>query len=468
MIAKLDAHTYNLKPTEITSVEFDSRRVSPGALFIALHGEQFDGHDFVDDAHSRGAAAVMTEHKLETPLPQVVVADTRKAMGQIARIFYRGADDMLTIGVTGTNGKTTTAFLIHSILAQARMQPALIGTICYLGKTRVNAVRTTPESLDLFKMIADFRKQGSQAVVMEVSSHALSLQRVDAMCFRVAVFTNLSQDHLDFHGSLDAYKAAKLKIFSLLDTNGYAIYNCDDPVSREIENLPLKNRIPYGVQQDAIVRTELLDETSRGIEVAVTYQGEQSVIRSPLLGRFNMYNIGAAFATGIALGLDREVITAGTRKLHRVEGRMQHISKGIFVDYAHTPSALENALEALRALTQGKLILVFGCGGNRDKEKRPMMAAIASRGADFIIITNDNPRKEKPQQIISDIEKGMTTRHYKVIEDRRQAIQYACSMKRKDDVVLVAGKGHESYQVIGDEVTHFNDAEVIRECIMKS
>jgi UDP-N-acetylmuramyl-tripeptide synthetase len=385
----------------------------------------------------------------------------------VARIFY-GGNRLLKIGITGTNGKTTTAFLVHSILNEAGMQPALIGTIYYIGKTRTKAVLTTPESLDLFKMIAGFQKEGSQAVVMEVSSHALSLHRVDELRFRVAVFTNFSQDHLDFHKTFEAYRAAKMKIFSLLEDDGVAVYNSDDPVSVEIGRLPLRHRITYGMHNRPTVMAQLLRERTDGIDVAVRFEGEKSAIHSSLIGRFNVYNMCAAFATGIALNIDRATIVAGIEKLQRVEGRMQQINDGIFVDYAHTPSALQKALEALRPRVHGKLILVFGCGGDRDREKRPLMAQIASTRADVIVITTDNPRSESPQDIIGDIEKGMTTDNYTVIEDRRKAIQYACSQKEKGDVLLVAGKGHETYQIIGGKVLHFDDAEVIRECTMKS
>ncbi|KPK70350.1 hypothetical protein AMJ87_09025, partial [candidate division WOR_3 bacterium SM23_60] len=268
MIATLDCRTYNMKRTEIGTIECYSGKVVPGALFIAIRGEHYDGHDFITDAENRGAAAVMTERRVETSLPQVVVNDTRKTMGMVARIFY-GSDSLLKIGITGTNGKTTTAFLVHSILNEAGMQPALIGTIYYIGKTTKKAVMTTPESLDLFKMMADFRKEGSRAAVMEVSSHALSLHRVDELRFKIAIFTNLSQDHLDFHKTLEEYKTAKMKIFSLLEDDGFAVYNCDDPVSVEIERLPLEHRITYGMQYRAMVLAELLQEREDGLDIAV-------------------------------------------------------------------------------------------------------------------------------------------------------------------------------------------------------
>jgi len=456
-----------MEQTEISTIECFSGKVIPGALFIAIKGEHYDGHDFIKDAESRGAAAVMTERQVETALPQVVVNDTRRAMGVVARAFY-GSDSMLKIGITGTNGKTTTAFLVHSILSEAGMQPALIGTIYYIGKTTKKSVMTTPESLDLFKMIAEYRKEGSRAAVMEVSSHALSLHRVDELRFKVAIFTNFSQDHLDFHRTLEEYKMAKMKIFSLLEDGGLAVYNCDDPVSVEIERLPLERRITYGMQYRAMVFAELLQERADGLDIAVFYEGDKCVIHSSLIGRFNVYNICAAYAACIALNIDPATIVAGIEKLQRVEGRMQQINDGIFVDYAHTPSALQNALEALRPRVRGKLVLVFGCGGDRDKEKRPLMAQIASTLADVVVITTDNPRSEPPLDIIGDIEKGMTTENYTVIEDRRKAIQYACSQKEEGDVLLVAGKGHETYQVIGEKVVRFDDAEVIRECIMRS
>jgi UDP-N-acetylmuramoyl-L-alanyl-D-glutamate--2,6-diaminopimelate ligase len=467
MVGALNGELYNMKQTDISTIECHSDKVNPGALFVAIRGKNYDGHDFIEAAERRGAAAVMTERKIRTSLPQVVVNDTRKAMGTVARMFY-GSNDMVKVGITGTNGKTTTAFLIHSILNEAGMQPALIGTIYYRGKTTKKAVMTTPESLDLFKMIAEFRKEGSRAAVMEVSSHALSLHRVDELRFNSAIFTNLSQDHLDFHKTWDGYRAAKLKIFSLLEDDGWAVYNCDDPVSVDIDRLCLPHRITYGMKHHAMVRATLLQERSDGIDVEVFFKGEKRTVHSSLIGRFNVYNICAGYAAGIALKIDHATIVAGIEKLQRVEGRMQQINDGIFVDYAHTPSALKNALEALRTHAHGKLVLVFGCGGDRDKGKRPLMAQVASALADFTVITTDNPRSEPPQDIIRDIEKGMTTEYYTVIEDRRKAIHYACSHKERGDILLVAGKGHETYQIIGDTVLHFDDAEVIRECITKS
>ncbi len=465
LIATIDGVDYNVEDIEITSLEFDSRKTKPGALFFAIKGERFDGHSFILDAIKNGAVAVVTQKKMPIEIPQFVVEDARLSMAKLAREFYGNFDDISKIGITGTNGKTTTSFLVHSILDTAGRNPGLIGTVYYLGKTKVKAERTTPESLDIFKLIYQFKNQNAKAVVMEVSSHALSLRRVDEIRFQAAVFTNLSQDHLDFHRNIEAYKKAKMKIFSLLEKNGFAIFNIDDPVGKTIESMDLKNVVTYGVQNQAIVSGEFTENKMDGLVISVIYRDRRYRIASHLVGEFNIYNIIAAFATGIALDINIDTIIAGIERLQCIRGRMERVGENVFVDFAHTPSALENALISLRKYCQGLLLVVFGCGGDRDKEKRPQMGAIASKFADLTVLTSDNPRSESPDEIIRDIEKGMKNNNYKTIEDRREAIRYALSLKKKNDILLVAGKGHEEYQTIGDRKIEFDDAEVIRECI---
>jgi len=454
-----------MKDVEITSLEFDSRKIESGALFFAIKGERYDGHDFVLDAIKKGAVAAVTQKKMAVEIPQFVVEDVRLTMAKVAREFYGNFEDITKIGITGTNGKTTTSFLVHSILHTAERNPGLIGTVYYIGKTKVKAERTTPESLDVFKLISQFKNHGAKAVVMEVSSHALSLRRVDEIHFHIAVFTNLSQDHLDFHHNIDEYKKAKMKIFSLLGENGFAIYNLDDPVRESIESMGLKNVVTYGVKNRGIVSGEYVQNEIDGLVIDVIYGDRRYRVNSSLIGAFNIYNIIAAFATSIALDINIDTIIAGIEKLQSIRGRMERVVNNVFVDFAHTPSALENVLISLRKYCPGLLLVVFGCGGDRDKEKRPQMGAIASRFADLTILTSDNPRSESPEGIIRDIEKGMKNNNYKTIEDRREAIRYALSMKKENDILLVAGKGHEEYQTIGDKKIEFDDAEVIRECI---
>ena len=464
LVSSIRGEQYNMKETEITSLEFDSRKVKQGALFIALEGAQFDGHDFVSDAIKRGAVAVVTQKKMHIKIPQIVVENTRTTMAKLAKRFYGNLDDLHMIGITGTNGKTTTSFLIHSILETAGMHPGLIGTIYYIGETRAKAERTTPESLVLFGLLEQFKRGGAKAVVMEVSSHALSLERVNEIQFQTVVFTNLSQDHLDFHKTMDEYKAAKMRIFSLLVEDGCAIFNLDDAISTSIKDLKLKNTITYGWKNRGDVWANIISDSIAGIQTQVCYKNQKYKINSHLIGDFNIYNILAAFATGVAMGIDIDVVTSGIEKLQGVKGRMERVVNNVFVDFAHTPSALENALKSLRQYVPRKLLVVFGCGGDRDRAKRPKMGAVASRLADIIIITSDNPRSEAPTQIIKDIENGMTSTNYTIIEDRREAIRYALALKKENDILLVAGKGHEEYQKIGDKTLEFSDAEVIRAC----
>jgi UDP-N-acetylmuramoyl-L-alanyl-D-glutamate--2,6-diaminopimelate ligase len=464
LIDRIDAAKYHVRDVEVTSLEFDSRMVHPGSVFIAIRGETCDGHDFIDEAEKKGAVAVVAQKRVDTQLPQIIVRDSRVVMGLLAQRFYGQFSDVSKIGITGTNGKTTTAFLVHSVLTAAGKNPGLIGTVYYLGKTKMKAHRTTPESLDIFKLCARFQGDGAQAIVMEVSSHALSLGRVEGIKFSSAVFTNLGHDHLDFHGSIDEYRKSKLHLFSLLEDDGIAIFNTDDPTSKAIEALNLKKIITYGVENNSDIRGSIIEERIDGLNTIISFGNEKYSIVSKLIGRFNIYNICAAFATGVAMGIDAGTIINGLEALTHIRGRMERVVNNVFVDYAHTPEAIENALNSLRRYTHDKVIIVFGCGGNRDRDKRLKMGAIASRLADFTILTSDNPRSESPRDIISDIERGIQNQNYKVIEDRREAICYAVSLKKPHDIVLIAGKGHEEYQIIGSSKNAFDDAKVAGEC----
>lgn len=464
LLTVIDGDYYNVGEVDVTSLEFDSRCVNPGSLFIAVTGERFDGHNFIDDAKQNGAVAAVTEREVKTTLPHIVVRDTRLAMGKLARKFYGTFDDMSIIGVTGTNGKTTTTFLIHSVLEVAGIRPGLIGTVYYIGKERSKAGRTTPESLDLFKLMHQFRRAGMRAIVMEVSSHALSLKRVEEIKFDAAVFTNFSQDHLDFHKTLDEYRSAKLHIFSLLNDGGTAVFNLDDETSEAIQALHLTKTMTYGVQRRGTIWGEIVRNSIDGLTVTVHYREKNYTINSRLIGDFNIYNICSAFGAGVALGVDPETIVRGIEARHAVRGRMERVVDNVFVDYAHTPSAIEHVLKSLRYYTNGRIIIVFGCGGDRDRDKRPKMGALAAELADLAILTADNPRSESIHDIIRDIENGISTDNHVVIENRREAIHYAISSMGHDDIVLIAGKGHEEYQTIGDKTVEFDDAKVVREC----
>lgn len=464
LIKMIAGEKYQMTEVEVEAVEFDSRRVRPGTLFIAMKGERFDGHDFVEAAIKNGAVALVTERKVAANIPQVVVTDTRASLGKLAHQFYGAFTDMTKVAITGTNGKTTTSFLIHSILETSGKRTGLIGTIYYIGKTRTRAVRTTPESLDIFRMINEFKTDGAEAIVMEVSSHGLALKRVDEMRFQVVVFTNLSQDHLDFHQTIDRYRAAKMRIFSLLDPGGCAVFNMDDATSHHIKQLGLKRTMTYGMENKSDVGAEITSDTADGLNLDISYQNHNYRVTSKLIGTYNAYNVLAAFTAAVALGIARDAIVQGIAKITSIKGRMERVTDNIFIDYAHTPLAIENALSSLKRYAQGKLLVVFGCGGDRDKDKRPKMAAAATSLADFTIITTDNPRREPPGRIIEDIIKGVTSEQYEVIEDRRTAIKQAIMKKQAEDILLIAGKGHEDYQIIGNRVLKFDDAEVIREC----
>lgn len=467
LIMGLKCRIYNFKDVNIESLEFDSRKVRPGSLFIALKGTKYDGHNFVQQAEKHGASAIAVQEMVDSALPQIVFDNTRDALGKLAKNFYRDYSDLRLIGITGTNGKTTTAFLVYSILQKADYEPGLIGTVYYLGRNKIKAERTTPESLDLIKLLHSFRNDGIKSVVMEVSSHALSLKRVEELKFEIAVFTNLSQDHLDFHRTLNEYKLAKFHLFELLTSDGYAIFNQDDPAGKELSGFNIKNKLNFGFESSAMIRGELESDTIAGLKMKIYYQNKKFDISSKLIGKFNCYNILATFAVGVGMGIDYEAIKKGIESLKGVRGRMEEVASNIYVDFAHTPRALLNVLSTLRKYTTGKLIVIFGCGGDRDREKRPQMGKIASENADMVIITSDNPRTEKPEKIIDDITAGIKTNNFKVIDERAKAIKYGIDIKKADDILLIAGKGHEEYQLIGDKVIPFDDAMVVRQILGK-
>ncbi|MCX7994594.1 MAG: UDP-N-acetylmuramoyl-L-alanyl-D-glutamate--2,6-diaminopimelate ligase [candidate division WOR-3 bacterium] len=465
LIAGLNCRVYNFKDIRIEELTCDSRRVAPGSLFIAVKGNKYDGHEFVKDAERSGAVAIATQKKVTSSLPQIVFKDTREMMGKIARNFYGDFSELMIVGVTGTNGKTTTTFLIHSILNRAGLAPGLIGTIYYMGNEKVKAERTTPESLELFKLIDRFRKGGMKSIVMEVSSHALALKRVEELRFRVAIFTNLSQDHLDFHKTMAEYKKAKLHLFDLLSKEGIAVYNLDDPVAEEIQRLYLPCSLNYGFSNGAMIKGEIVEDNLSGLRMNILHKDKKLDINSKLVGTFNGYNILASFAAGVALNIDYGIIKEGIESLKNVPGRMEHVAENIFVDFAHTPGAIGNLLNSLRKYTTGRLIIIFGCGGDRDKEKRPQMGAIASENADLVILTSDNPRTEEPEEIIKDIVSGIKKNNFIIIPDRREAIEYGIKIKKAEDILVIAGKGHEEYQIVKDKIIPFDDTQVVRETL---
>jgi UDP-N-acetylmuramoyl-L-alanyl-D-glutamate--2,6-diaminopimelate ligase len=440
----------------VTDVVHDSRQVTPGSLFCCLRGGTVDGHVFAATAIEAGASALLVDHRLPLPVDQVVVDDTRAAMGHLAAAFHGNPSRHLTVvGVTGTNGKTTTAHLLGAVLEHAGWPTAVLGTL--------SGVHTTPEAPDLQRRLAELRAEGRRAVAMEVSSHALALHRVDATRFTVSVFTNLGRDHLDFHGTIERYFAAKARLFEP-DLTATGVVNVDDARGRLLVDAAQIPTVAYS-----------LDDVS-GLAVGPTvcsFVWRGRAVRLPLGGRFNVSNALAAATAASVLGIDDDTIAAGLSAVPPVPGRFEAVDAGqpfsVIVDYAHTPDGLREALQAARdAARGGRVLVVFGCGGDRDVAKRPEMGAAAAALADVVVITSDNPRSEDPVSIIDSVTSGIASpapARVVVEADRRAAIALALGQARPRDVVVIAGKGHETTQTIGHEVLPFDDRAVARELL---
>lgn len=469
---------------EVRAIQYDSRLVQKGDCFVAIVGQGTDGHRFLQDAMHRGAAVIVVQDDGSIPdslcmhhgVIKIVVADSRKALALLSANFYgRPADRLRMIGVTGTNGKTTTTHLIESVCEAAGIRTGLIGTIHHrIGGQSMPATHTTPESLELHKLLAEMVTDGCTAVSMEVSSHALHQSRVHGIRYAAAVFTNLTQDHLDYHRSMQEYFAAKQILFETLNPDACTVTNRDDDWGRKIFASARSRTISYGFDTESDVRALSASLSLEGITMTIDYRGQVSTVRSPLIGRFNVYNLLAAYATGVGLGLDERRIREGLERIVSVPGRFERIPSPAgwtaVIDYAHTPDALEKCLRAIHEVLprtgRGSIIAVFGAGGDRDTAKRPLMGAVASELADLCIVTSDNPRNEDPNRIIEDIMGGMKDRNRVVVQpDRRKAIREALSRAKSGDVVLVAGKGHEDYQIIGPTRNHFSDREEVQSFI---
>ncbi|HEY1429581.1 MAG TPA: UDP-N-acetylmuramoyl-L-alanyl-D-glutamate--2,6-diaminopimelate ligase [Candidatus Tumulicola sp.] len=456
--------------TLISAIETDSRRVRPGALFVALRGEHHDGHAFAERAIDAGAVAVVSEGPIggSSRVATVAVEDARRALSAFSDVFFGRPSGALDVaGVTGTNGKTTTTHMIAAICNAAGYPCGTIGTIgAEFRTTSWPLEHTTPLPNELHSILAEMRDDGARAVAMEVSSHALALERVDDVRFRIAVLTNVTRDHLDFHQTFDAYAAAKRRLFDLAPS---AVLNVDDELgaqwARELESSG-KSVTTYGLSENAAVRA-----TGVTVDSAATrFFVDGTAFELQMSGRFNTYNALAAVAVARQFGIDDAGSAAALALIAGVRGRMERIAgAGIVavVDYAHTPDALERALEALRETTRGSLAVIFGCGGDRDRGKRPQMGAIAARFADRVYLTNDNPRGEDPRAIVDQIVAGIDGARYAIDLDRRHAIERAIDDARAGDTVLIAGKGHETYQIVGDRVLDFDDAAVAREALRR-
>jgi len=454
---------------EIKNIKYNSKNVEKGDIFAAIKGESLDGHNFIDDAIARGASAVI--HQNNRIIPQVtdiVVSDSRKALALISDKFYGSpSKNLKLIGITGTNGKTTVSYLVKNIIEASGLKTGLLGTISYrIEEECIDATLTTPESLEIHSFFDRIKKKKANYAVLEVSSHALKQNRIYGLKFTSAVFTNISRDHLDYHQNMEDYINSKLKLFNQLDDkNSFAVINIDDPISEKIIKGINAEYFGYSISKKSDIYPIYYNLNFDGILInAYTPKGDIK-IDSRLIGYFNIYNILAAVGVGIGLNIDKNIIKEGIENVEQIPGRIEKLKIGqkfdVIIDYSHTPDSLLNVISTVKKLTKRDVIAVFGCGGDRDKGKRPLMGRIASDNADIVIITSDNPRTENPQQIIVDIVKGIEKKENVILlPDRKEAIIKALSIAEEYDTVLILGKGHENYQIIGKDKIHFNDKEV--------
>jgi len=481
--------------TNVRGLAYDSRAVEPGFLFVALQGQRIDGNDFVEQAAERGAVAVLSSRpgpRRPQGIAWVQVEDDRLGLARVSRNYYGRPDERLTmIGVTGTNGKTTVCFLLEAILKEAGRRPCLLGTVLYrYGRDEVRAERTTPESLDLHRLLDRFATAGARSCAMEVSSHSLVLRRVAGIAFAAGIFTNLTQDHLDFHRTMEDYLEAKAILFRGLAPQAIAVLNADDPHAQHLRAATRARVVTFGEGPGADVRLVSFLPGARGstlaLEIAAGIEGTGAAgsrlpIDCPLVGRPNARNAAAAAAACLALGVPREAIARGLAAVDGVPGRFERIDEEepfrVLVDYAHTDDALANLLAAVRELQPRRILTVFGCGGDRERTKRPKMGFAAASGSDVVVVTSDNPRGESPMAIIEEILPGVRRAltgdpgvepppdRCLVIPDRKEAIRAALALARPDDCVVIAGKGHETYQILADRTVPFDDREVAREIL---
>ena len=467
---------------EIEGIAYDSRVVKKGFLFVAIKGLSVDGHAFIKDVISKGAVGVVTEKAVDVQneITVIEVDDSRDALALMSAAFYRDPSKKLSlIGITGTNGKTTTSYITKNILEVWGKKVGLLGTVQYIVANKIlPASHTTPESLDLQGYLREMVDNNIEYGVIEVSSHALALKRVKGCSFRVAVFTNFSQDHLDFHGTMEDYFAAKTMLFDYLGKDDYAVLNWDDPMVRSLGEKLNCHCITCGLERGAMLRAKNITDNRLqtadnrlqwGLSFDIQMPDDRFTVKSGLIGRNNVYNILMSAGVAYALGVSREAIIEGIRTVKPVEGRLEKIDAGqnflCIVDYAHTEDALKKLIEEARLITGGKIITVFGCGGDRDRTKRPKMGAVASDLSDFVVITSDNPRIEEPSEIIKDIIKGIKKDNYMIEPDRAKAIEKAVSIAKTGDTLLIAGKGHENYQEIKGIRYPFSDKEVFKKTI---
>lgn len=451
--------------TEIKGVAYDSRKVEEGYLFFCIKGYQSDGHQYAKSACQAGAACLVVTQRQDLPVTQVLVQDDRAAMALISAAFYgHPAEKLRMVGVTGTSGKTSTTYLLKSIFENEGSKVGLIGTIAnIIGGEAVPADRTTPESPDLQALLAKMVEAGVDTAVMEVSSHSLFLKRVYGIRFQGAIFTNLSQDHLDFHGDFEHYRDAKALLFAQAE---HSAINADDPVCKDMIAAAAGEVKTYGIKNKANIMAKGVQLQPEGSRFIMVNEGTQLPILLRTPGLFSVYNALAAISISFMLGVDMISIKQGLEAVRGIAGRFESLDTrggeySIILDYAHKPDSLESTLKTARAFARGRIICIFGCGGNRDTGKRPIMGEIAERLADFVIVTSDNPRFEEPGAIIEQILSGMKKKNHVVIEDRREAIRYALEHAQKQDVIILAGKGHEDYQEICGKHYPFDEKEIV-------
>lgn len=472
---------FNLNPAgledfSVRGISCNSAKVRDGFVFVAIQGNNVDGHDFIDEAIKKGVRGIVHSSRCKvrgkTGVACVPVDDPRMALAVLAAEFYGHPSSKLkVIGVTGTNGKTTVTYLLESMLKEAGFSVGVIGTVNYRFKDKaLPSLNTTPCAVEIQSMLAEMAQEKVKFAVMEVSSHALDQRRVEGVRFAAAIFTNLTQDHLDYHRGMEGYFLAKARLFQGLDKEAFCILNYDDDYAGGIEKITPAKIVTYGINRPAQVMADKMQYSPESSRFTLKgLKGGEAVIESSFIGKHNIYNILAACACCQALGIDFDKAGSTLSRRLIVPGRLQRVEhKGgfsVFIDYAHTEDALENVLSSLRQIAKSKIILVFGCGGCRDKTKRPKMGRVATELADYAVITSDNPRDEDPLSIIEEITRGIRGENFCVEPDRRQAIKKALSMAGKTDIVLIAGKGHENYQVFKNRKEHFDDIEVAGECL---
>ncbi len=474
--------TGEVQRRDVADIVYDSRKVQKNSIFVAIKGYKTDGHKFLQDAINKGAVAVVVEDDNAIPddlithsqIAKILVNDCRKALAELSKGFYKDPTSKLKlVGITGTNGKTTSTFILRNILQNVGYKTGLIGTIAnYIGDEKVDAKLTTPESNDLNKMFYDMIQAGCEYAVMEVSSHSLVLNRVLGLDFKAAIFSNITSDHLDFHQSFDEYLNAKKILFDGLTEKSFAIVNADDKNSKSIIKDSNAKNFTYGISDNSDYQIKNIVYDLNGTDFTITHDKVDYKIHTTLIGIFNAYNAASAFATAHCLGIGAEKIVDGIKSSPQVPGRFEVLGSGkkkVIVDYSHTADSLEKALQAVREIVKDKnqVITVFGCGGDRDKTKRPIMGKVASSLSDKVFVTSDNPRTENPFAIIEDIKKGISKNNFEVEENREEAIKNAIQSSDETAVILIAGKGHENYQEINGIRNHFSDREVALKYLAK-